>query len=126
MHQVCNRAHQLVDIIPSPVSTAERAARLQITVPCCVVRKFYFSPLRIFYGVGVKVIVDMHTIHIVATQHVCDHIQCVLPCEWLARVHPLLVAIIAHDLGRGTADVVARLRCLWRCCPCSERVEPRM
>ena len=90
---------QRVDILPAPVGARQGATAGEIVVPGRFIGKIRFHRWRGGWAgcvqrssdrhwIGIKIIVEMHAIDIVAAHHVEDHVDGALRRLRLTRIHP--------------------------------------
>src|SRR5674476_1191191 len=117
---------QRVYAVPAPVVARKPATLLCI---CGVARRIgerNCDAVLSDLGVRIEVVVDVDAIHVV-TLHDVEHYAQRLPnYRGIAWIHPLVLAIGAHELWMRDADMRARVRALCAGMPGAIRVEPRM
>ena len=88
---------ELIDVRAPPVVTIGKTSPKPKFLPGRAVGKFQFAARRVLFRVGIKIIIELHAIHVVALHHVHDHAQNVGPHGRFAGVEPGLFAVFANQ-----------------------------
>ena len=80
-------------------SSRRQAVAQAVFFPRRVIGKIQFASRAILFRVGIKIIVELHAIHVVALHDIHDDAQDVFAHGGFAGVEPELVAVSADEFG---------------------------
>ena len=127
MHTAVHLLDEVVHIAPPPLVTLGLAAAHAcgpVALEAVFIGEGQIATISTLDRIGIEVVVDVHTVQVIALHHVGDHLQAVLLHLGLAGVEPHHVAITVHP-GRVAARHVLRMQRptgRWMACPIG--VEP--
>ena len=110
VHLAVQRLDQAVDVVAAPVVARQPAATAAVGLPAGVIGEGAVLALALAHRVGIEIVIDVHTVDVVAARHVADHRQGVAGGVGFAGVEPALVTVDLGQRGLAAGQVLAGQR----------------
>ena len=126
VHAFVERLNQQIDIAATPVGTPECSALAPVAFPAAVIGKRNGAAATIVFRIRIEVVVDVHTIHVVALHHVEHHAHGARANRRFTGIHPQIAGVRFYERRMCARNVGARQRRLGVGVSRAIRIEPRM